>query len=82
MELTNKIHVQGLLIFYNNKKLDPVGQHFYYKFLRVYNKKLSKANYIDALKGIKKLSKANIIDIIKHTLYYIKNVEKKDILKI
>ena len=23
-------HVQGLLIFYNNKKLDPVGQHFWY----------------------------------------------------
>jgi hypothetical protein len=31
----------------------------------IYMKKLSKANYIDTLKGMKKLSKANNIDTLK-----------------
>ena len=63
-------HVQGLLIFYNYKKLDPVGQHFYYK-------KLSKANYIDALKGIKKLSHKGQHFYYKPLRVYNKKLKKK-----
>jgi hypothetical protein len=42
---------------YYIKKLSHKGQHIYNKPYMVNYKKLSRANYIDTLKGIKKLKK-------------------------